>query len=103
MRFLGWFRGDKPELVPLNANQFLEMMSVTCVAWLLLEQAIIAESRLVEMSEDDPDRPFYLGKRYAARYYANLELGQVISAAKHIGEEHMNPLLIPDEAFSTLA
>jgi alkylation response protein AidB-like acyl-CoA dehydrogenase len=102
MRFLGWFQGGKPLLVPLNANRFLEMMSVTTVAWLLLEQGMIAEKKLAELAEDDAERNFYLGKRYSCLYYANLELGRVVSSAKHIGEENQSPLLIPDEAFSTL-
>ncbi len=102
MRFLGWFQGGKAALVPLNANQFLEMMSVTTVAWLLLEQGIIAEAKLAELAEDDAERNFYLGKRYSALYFSNLELGRVVSAAKHIGEENQSALLIPDEAFATI-
>lgn len=102
MRFLGWFQSGKQDLVPLNANQFLEMMSVTTVAWLLLEQGIIADAKLAELAEDDSDRNFYLGKRYSALYYANLELGRVLSGAKHIGEENQSALLIPDEAFSVI-
>ncbi len=102
MRFLGWFQAGKAQLVPLNANQFLEMMSVTTVAWLLLEQGIIAEEKLTALAEGDADRNFYLGKRYGALHFANLELGRVLSAAKHIGEENQSALLIPDEAFATI-
>ncbi len=102
MRFLGWFQGGKAALVPLNANRFLEMMSVTTVAWLLLEQGIIAEGKLAELAEDDSERNFYLGKRYSSTYFANLELGRVVSSAKHIGEENQSALLIPNEAFATI-
>lgn len=102
MRFLGWFQGGKPQLVPLNANKFLEMMSVTTVAWLLLEQGIIAEAKLAELAEGDAERNFYLGKRYSSLYFANLELGRVVAGAKHIAEENQSALLIPDEAFATI-
>ena len=101
MRFLGWFQGGKPQLVPLSSNIFLEMMSITVISWLLLEQAVIAEAKLKELAEDDADRNFYLGKRYGALHYARLELGTVLSSAKYIGEEDESALLIPDEAYAT--
>jgi hypothetical protein len=102
MLFLGWYQGGKPQLVPLNANKFLEMMSVTTVAWLLLEQGIIAEAKLADLAEDDSERNFYLGKRYSSLYYANLELGGVVAGAKHIAEENQSALLIPEDAFATI-
>jgi alkylation response protein AidB-like acyl-CoA dehydrogenase len=102
MRFLGWFQGGKMTHVPLVANRFLEMMSVTAISWLLLEQATIAESKLAELDEDHPDYNFYLGKRYVALYFANLELPGVVTGAEYIGAEDQSPMEIPDEAFSTL-
>lgn len=102
MRFLGWFQGGQMEFVPLSANRFLEMMSITAVAWLLLEQAVIAEGKLTELADDHPDRAFYLGKRYAALHYANLELPAVVRGAEHIASEDRSAMEIPDEAFSSL-
>lgn len=99
MQFLGWFQGGKPDLVPLNANAFLEMMSITSVAWLLLEQAVLAEGKLSELDEGHSDRAFYLGKRYGALHYANLELPKVALAAARIAEEDRSPLEMSDEAF----
>ncbi len=99
MRFLGWFHGGKPQLVPLSANIFLEMMSTTAISWLLLEQAVIAEGKLAEMSDDDADRSFYEGKRYSAMHYAGVELGKVLANAKYIGEENEAPMLISNDSF----
>lgn len=102
MRFLGWFQGGKAALVPLNANLFLEMMSVTAISWLLLEQGIIAEAKLEELAEDDSERNFYLGKRYGAIYFANQELRAVANSAERIGREEKGALEIPTEAFATI-
>jgi hypothetical protein len=102
MQFLGWFKGGKPELVPLNANRFLEMMSITAVSWLLLEQAMLAEAKLAKLSEGDADYHFYLGKRFAALHYSNLELPSVPIGAEYIGLQDRSPLDIPDAAFTTL-
>jgi len=99
MRFLGWFKGGKPQLVPLSANIFLNMMSTTAISWLLLEQAILAEAKLQDLAEDHPDRNFYLGKRYSAVQYAGIELGKVLANAKYIGEENQAPMQISNESF----
>jgi len=102
MRFLGWYQSGKGALVPLNANLFLEMMSVTAISWLLLEQGIIAEAKLEELAEDDSERNFYLGKRYSAIYFANQELRAVANSAERIGREEQGALDIPTEAFATI-
>jgi alkylation response protein AidB-like acyl-CoA dehydrogenase len=99
MRFLGWFQGGKAHLVPLSANIFLKMMSTTAISWLLLEQAVIAEAKLKELSDDDVSRKFYEGKLHSAMHYAGYELGQVLSDAKYIGEENQAPMLISNDSF----
>ena len=99
MRFLGWFQGGKPQLVPLSANIFLRMMSTTAISWLLLEQAVIAEGKLEGLSDDDSERKFYEGKRYSAMHYAGIELGRVLSDAKYLGEENQAPLQISNDSF----
>jgi alkylation response protein AidB-like acyl-CoA dehydrogenase len=102
MRFLGWFTGGKMELVPLAANRFLEMMSETTVAWLLLEQATIAEKAAAALPADHPDRAFYAGKRYAALYFAGNVLPAVPLKAQLIAKEDRTPLEIPEGAFATV-
>jgi hypothetical protein len=99
MRFLGWFQGGKMELVPLSANAFLEMMSETTVAWLLLEGAVVAEAALAGLPEQHPDRDFYAGKRCAALYYAVNVLPDVVRKAERMAAEDRTPLVIPDAGF----
>lgn len=102
MRFLGWFTGGKMELVPLAANRFLEMMSETTVAWLLLEQGVIAEKAAAALPADHPDKAFYAGKKYAALYFANNVLPSVPLKAQLIAKEDRSSIEIPDAAFATI-
>jgi alkylation response protein AidB-like acyl-CoA dehydrogenase len=102
MRFLGWFTGGKMELVPLSANRFLEMMSETTVAWLLLEQAVIADKAVAALPADHADRAFYAGKKYSALYFASNVLPGVPLKAQMIAKEDRTPLDIPADAFATV-
>ena len=46
MRLAKWAQAGKLELVALNANRFLEMMSEMAVGWLLLEAAVVAHDAI---------------------------------------------------------
>jgi alkylation response protein AidB-like acyl-CoA dehydrogenase len=102
MRLLGWFQMGRVELVPLNANRFLGMMSELTVAWLLLDGAIIADAASKKVDAGHPDAAFYAGKVQAALYYARTSLPNVEAAAKAMGEEDRSPLDIPAAAFATV-
>jgi alkylation response protein AidB-like acyl-CoA dehydrogenase len=58
-----------------NASVYLEAVGHTVVAWMWLEQAILAEHKLGAASEADQD--FYRGKLQACRYFFNWELPKV--------------------------
>ena len=102
MNFMGWFQGGKMEMVPLSANGFLEMMGELCVGWLLLDAAIIAEKKLIDIAEGSPDVAFYNGKIYAAKYFANNVLPNVMSKAKILAGGDRSCLDIPDDGFATV-
>jgi len=102
MRLLGWFQGGQLERVPLAANRFLEMMSETAVAWMLLDGAVIAHEKQASVAADHPDRAFYSGKVYAALYFARNVLPGVEEKAKLLAEEDLSPLEISDAAFATV-
>lgn len=102
MQFLGWFQGGKMGYIPLNAERFLEMMSELAVGWLLLEQAAISIEKLESVSESHPDHAFYLGKKFAAIYFATNVLALVPSKAKIIAAADNSPNEVPDEAFATV-
>ena len=105
MRLLSWFQMGKMAMVPLAANTFLEMMSETTVAWLLLEAAVIAidaAAKLPEGEEGAKERAFYAGKKHAAMYFAKVVLPRVRFHAEVLGREDTSPLDIPTEAYATV-
>lgn len=99
MKFLGWSTSGKMDMIPLAANRFLAMMSELAVGWLLLDQAVIAETAAAKLADDAPDRAFYEGKRAAALYFAHNVLPTVAGKAALIGKEDRSPLEISDAAF----
>ena len=90
----------KAEHVPLAANRFLTMMSETTLGWLLLEQAIIALEKLP--GAGPTDKAFYEGKRYAAQYFANNVLPNVLNHAAIINNEDASALEIPADALGAV-
>jgi alkylation response protein AidB-like acyl-CoA dehydrogenase len=102
MKLLSWFQTGHIDLVPLNANRFLVMMSELTVAWLLLDGAIIASEATKKVDPKHPDAAFYAGKVQAALYYARTCLPNVDAAARAMANEDRTPLEIPDAAFATV-
>jgi alkylation response protein AidB-like acyl-CoA dehydrogenase len=102
MRLLAWFQGGNVALVPLYANRYLEMMSETAVAWMLLEGAAIADAKLPKLATTDPDHAFYTGKIAAALYYARTVLPGVEQKAIAMAEEDRSPIDMPETAFATV-
>jgi len=102
MRLLGWFQGGRLNIVPLVANQYLEMMSEVAVGWLLLEGARIAQAakgKLADTEENASERAFYDGKVQAARFFASQVLALVPAKAEALGAEDTSALDITNEAF----
>jgi hypothetical protein len=87
-------------MVPIVSTRFLEMMSETTIGWLLLEQAAIAEAAAAKLPADHPDRAFYAGKQYAAKYFAFNVLPGVAAKAQMIAREDRSPVDIPVEGFA---
>jgi alkylation response protein AidB-like acyl-CoA dehydrogenase len=102
MRLLMWFQSGSVGLVPLYANRFLEMMSETAVAWMLLEGAAIADEKLAKVAATESDHAFYTGKVAAALYYARTVLPGVEQKAASMGDEDRSPLDVPEAAFATV-
>ncbi len=102
MKLLSWFQTGRIELVPLNANRFLAMMSELTVAWLLLEGAIIADAALKKVDAKHPDQAFYTGKVLAAQYYARTCLPNVESAARAMADEDRTPIEMSAAAFASV-
>ncbi len=102
MRMLTWFQTGQMGLVPLYANRFLEMMSETSVAWMLLEGALIAHEKGKTVTSGHPDEAFYAGKVATALYYAKNVLPGVDEKARILAEEDKSVLDIADAAFASV-
>ncbi len=102
MKLLSWFQSGGMAMVPLYATRFLEMMSEVCVAWLMLDGAVIAEEKLKTVAKAHPDAAFYAGKIQAALYYARAVLPAVELKAKQMLEEDRSPLDISDAGFASV-
>ena len=59
-----------------NASVYLEAFGHCVIAWMWLEQALVA-GRSIRDGEDDTDDAFYLGKLAATRYFFAYELPKV--------------------------
>ncbi|SEU18352.1 acyl-CoA dehydrogenase [Stigmatella erecta] len=103
MALLGWSQDPaKTQLIPLSANRFLQMMSEVAVGWLLLDAAVLAEKSMAGLSESNPDRAFYEGKKWSALWYARNVLPTVEQSARLMALEDASPMDIPDAAFSAV-
>jgi hypothetical protein len=89
----------KMELVLLNANRFLGMMSTVTVAWLLLEAAVIAKRSLAQLPDGHRDLAFYRGKVLSARFFFGEFLATVFHDAARIREAEDSALDADREIF----
>ncbi len=67
---------DRPELMLANAWHYLELLGHVVVAWLWLEQSVVAQMAL-DRNAATSDQNFYLGKLQTARYFYRFELPKV--------------------------
>ncbi len=103
MGVLGWSQDpEKFHLIPLSANRFLELFSELTVGYLLLDAGVLANEKLAGLSETDPDRAFYEGKRASALWYARNVLPNVAHRAKLNAMEDASPMELSDAAFATV-
>ncbi len=70
-----WAAGD-PALTLANASVYLEAFGHVVVAWIWLEQALVAHDALAT-AVDETSRAFYLGKLAATAYFFRWELPRV--------------------------
>ena len=101
MTMMGWSQSGKVELVPLSANNALKMMSITSVAWLLLEAGVKAEAAQAKLAKGSADAAFYKGKVASALWYGRNILPQVEGLAKVALLEDASPTELEDAAFAS--
>jgi len=98
-RTLDQFRQEDLYLTGLHANNFLFSLSEFVIGQVLLEQSIVAQSKLEGLSSTHPDASFYQGKLAAMRFYCRNTLPNVLKREKLMELKDTSSLEIPDEAF----
>ena len=98
-----FFMGGKLDQVTLVASPFLESLAEVAVAHLLLEAAVLSDTRLGGegngLAPDDAD--FYRGKIAAARYFVSYVLPQMHARVSAMVAGDRSPLDIPDGGFAS--
>jgi butyryl-CoA dehydrogenase len=69
-----------------NAQHYMQLLGHLSIAWMWLQQALVAQRALSAHDTHDADRAFYLGKLQATRFFFATELPQVELAAKLVRE-----------------
>jgi len=72
---------QKINMMPLFATRILHATGNLACAYLLLDQALIAQRKIEQLGTDHYDYPFYSGKVMAAKYFAHNILPHVINTA----------------------
>jgi len=97
-----YFMAGKIDQVTLYANAFLEAMAEVTIAHLLLEAAVIAESKRRAIDDDQSEEDdFYEGKIAAAKFFVNFILPGVHAKTAAITAADRSALDVPDRGFST--
>jgi alkylation response protein AidB-like acyl-CoA dehydrogenase len=81
-----------------NASAYLEAVGHTVIAWMWLEQAIVATAALADAGTDD-ERNFYRGKLQACRYFYRWELPTVAPRLALLADLDTTVLDMRDEWF----
>jgi alkylation response protein AidB-like acyl-CoA dehydrogenase len=98
-----FFMDGRLDQVTLVASPFLEALAEVAVAHLLLEAAVLADTRLgrdgTTLAPEDVE--FYQGKVQAARYFVSYVLPQMHARVSAIAAGDRSPLDIPDGGFAS--
>ncbi|MDG1483626.1 MAG: acyl-CoA dehydrogenase [Myxococcota bacterium] len=79
MSLAGVATSQGPEVLLANATPYLHLVGHTVIAWMWLEQAIIAQAQL---AAESPEADFLHGKLQAAQYFFRWELPKTATWAK---------------------
>ncbi|MBX7113790.1 MAG: acyl-CoA dehydrogenase [Myxococcaceae bacterium] len=99
MAMLGWSQAEKMDLLVLNANRFLTMMSQLSVGWLLLDAGVKAQAASIRLTKGNQESSFYEGKVASALWYARNVVAGIRAQADMAALEDDSAEKISDAAF----
>jgi alkylation response protein AidB-like acyl-CoA dehydrogenase len=86
--------------IGLQTTRLLMMLGELLVGWLLLRQAVIADTKLADRAIDSDGRLFYVGKTVAARFFATERLPVLAMERQLLESESTSEIMtLPDDAF----
>ncbi|MBF0529404.1 MAG: acyl-CoA dehydrogenase [Deltaproteobacteria bacterium] len=100
MQYVQYFQDGRLRLIPLTSTRFLDCMAEVEFARLLLEQALIARTKLADVGAGSADDMYYRGKIETAKYFCRNTLVNVFSRHMSLETEDTSALDIPEAAFN---
>ncbi|WP_420427467.1 acyl-CoA dehydrogenase [Algiphilus sp.] len=85
-----------PDVYLANASAYLDMLGHVVIAWIWLEQVLVADEAT---ADGDSDRAFYAGKRQATQYFFQRELPQIAHWARLVADGEASALDMQDAWF----
>jgi hypothetical protein len=98
-RLMNYFQDGRLKLIPLSATRFLECMSETIMAQLMLEQGLIARDKLKTLDPASSSGIFYRGKIETVHFFCRNILINIFSRQAALQQEDLSAVNIPEEAF----
>ncbi|MCB2187159.1 MAG: acyl-CoA dehydrogenase [Deltaproteobacteria bacterium] len=98
-RFMANFQEGKVALAPMYATRFLDSFAEVMLAYLLLQQGLIARAKLAGVAPDSADGVFYRGKIASVKFYCRNVLVNGFSRHHALRLEDLSALETPEEAF----
>ncbi len=92
-----YFKEGEMVLIPLTATRFLDSMAEVAIAHLLLDQGLIAASKLSQGNCGEADARFYQGKIETVHYYVRNFMPQIFARARIIRLEDTSAVDIKEE------
>ncbi len=96
---MGFYMEGKFNMLPLFATRVLHATSKLYCGMLIVEQAVLAASKIAELGEGHFDYAFYKGKVESARYYVRNIVPEVMTTARIIADGDTSVLDVPEDSF----
>lgn len=99
MATIGKYFAKNVRLVPVYSTRILRIAAELYCGCLLMEQALVAERKLGELSNGNADRYYYDGKIQSARFYVRNLVPDIMATMRVIKEGDTSAFDILEESF----
>ncbi|ADK84920.1 acyl-CoA dehydrogenase domain protein [Desulfarculus baarsii DSM 2075] len=99
MKYMTYFKEGKIQLIPLSSTRFLDCLAEVTMAYLMLQQGLIARDKLAEAKEGSANHAYYTGKVASVKYFCNNFLPNIFARHTAISQEDTSAIDIPEASF----